>query len=139
MNGLYLPSQFGVIFLPLAAVQVKSGDKLRVTCRYSHIGKGETITLYAAIGNAGTFGFDEILHGSKSISVPQDSSWQFRQDYMDIAITTSISPGTYDLYAKVDGGIPRVISPTLHDVVQVIKEVPESEFGEISITDYAKV
>jgi len=32
-----------------------------------------------------------------------------------------------------------VISPTLHDVVEVLAETPESEFGEISITNYAKV
>jgi hypothetical protein len=139
MNGVYLSSQFGVLFLPLAAVQVKPGDTLRVTCQYSHLGKGETVTLYAAIGNAGAFGFDEILHGSKSISVPEDTSWQFREDYVDISITSAISAGVYDLYAKIDGAIPEVISPTLHDVVEVLAEIPESEFGEISITSYAKV
>ena len=139
MNGVYLPSQFGVIFIPLAAVQVKAGDKLRVTCRYSHLGKAESVELYAAIGNAGAFGFDEILHGSKSIAVPEDASWQFREDYVDITITTGISAGVYDLYAKIDGVFPRVISPTLHDVVEVMAEIPESEFGEITITSYAKV
>jgi hypothetical protein len=139
MNGVYLPSQFGVLFVPLAAVQVKPGDTLRVTCRYSHTGKGKTVTLYAAIGNSGWAGFDEILHGSKSISVPEDTSWQYREDYVDISITSAISAGVYDLYAKIDGAIPEVISPTLHDVVEVLAEIPESEFGEISITSYAKV
>jgi hypothetical protein len=139
MNGVFIPSQFGAIFLPLAAVQVKPGDKLRVTCRYSHIGASESVSLYAAIGNAGAFGFDEVLHGSKTMSVPEDTSWQFREDYVDIAITTAISPGVYDLYAKIDGVIPRVISPTLYDVVQVVEEVPESQFGEITITAYEKV
>ena len=139
MNGVYLPSQFGVLFVPLAAVQVKAGDKLRVTCQYSHIGQAESVQLYAAIGNVGVFGFDEILHGSKTISVPEDSTWNYHEGYVDIAITSAISAGLYDLYAKIDGGIPRVISPTLHDVVEVLAEIPESEFGEISITSYAKV
>jgi len=139
MNGVYLPSQFGVIFIPLATVQVKTGDKLRVTCRYSHRGKAESVPLYAAIGNSGAFGFDEILHSSKTISVPEDVSWQVREAYVDITITSAISAGFYDLYAKIDGGIPRVISPTLHDVVEVLAAIPESEFGEITITTYAKV
>ena len=139
MNGVYLPSQFGGIFVPLAAVQVKPGDSLRITCRYSHYGTAESVTLYAAIGNSGWAGFDEVLHGSKIISVPEDANWNYREDYVDIAITSAISAGVYDLYAKVDGGIPRVISPTLHDVVEVLAEIPESEFGEITISSYAKV
>lgn len=139
MGAVYLPSQFGLLFLPLAAVQVKAGDKLRITCRYSHIGKGESQTLYAAIGNLGWAGFDEVLHGSKTISVPEDASWNYREDYVDISITTAISAGVYGLYAKIGGAIPEVISPTLHDVVEVMAKTPESEFGEISITNYAKV
>lgn len=129
----------GLVFVALQVVQVKAGDRLRVTCRYSHRGKAETVTLYAAIGNSGWAGFDEILHGSKSISVPEDASWQFREASVDITITTAISAGVYDLYAKIDGGIPRVISPVLNDVVEVVVEVPESQFGEITITSYAPV
>jgi hypothetical protein len=139
MGAVYLPSQYGLLLVPLASVQVKPGDKLRITCRYSHIGKAENQTLYAAIGNSGWAGFDEVLHGSKTISVPEDASWNYREDYVDISITTVISAGLYDLYAKIGGTIPEVISPTLHDVVEVMAETPESEFGEISITDYAKV
>ena len=139
MGAVYLPSQYGLLLVPLASVQVKAGDKLRITCRYSHIGKGESRTLYAAIGSSGAFGFDEILHGSKTISVPEDTSWSFREDYVDISITTAISAGFYDLYAKIGGTIPKVISPTLLDVVEVLAETPESQFGEISITGHAKV
>ena len=139
MGAVYLPSQYGLLLVPLASVQVKPGDRLRITCRYSHIGKAEKQTLYAAIGNSGWAGFDEVLHGSKTISVPEDTSWNYREDYVDISITAAISAGVYDLYAKIGGTIPEVISPTLNDVVEVMAETPESEFGEISITDYAKV
>ena len=139
MGAVYLPSQFGLLLLPLANVQVKPGDKLRITCRYSHLGKAESQMLYAAIGNSGWAGFDEVLHGSKTISVPEDASWNYREDYVDISITTAISAGVYDLYAKIGGTIPKVISPTLLDVVEVLAETPPSQFGEISITGYAKV
>ena len=138
MGAVYLPSEFGIIFLPLANVQVKAGDKLRVTCRYTHRGKAESVPLYASIGNTGVFGFDEVLHASKTLSVPEDLNWQTREDYVDISITTSISAGVYDLYAKIGGTVPKVISPTLQDVVEVIA-AGDSEFGEISITNYAKV
>jgi len=139
MGAIYLPSQYGLLLIPLAAVQVKPGDKLRVTCQYSHLGKAENQTLYAAIGNSGWAGFDEVLHASKTISVPEDASWSYREDYVDIAITTAISAGFYDIYAKIGGTIPKVISPALMDVVEVLAEIPESQFGEMSITGYAKV
>ena len=138
MGAVYLPSEFGIILVPLANVQVKAGDKLRITCRYTHRGKAERQPLYAAIGNSGWAGFDEILHASKTLSVPEEASWQTHEDYVDISITTSISAGVYDLYAKIGGTIPKVISPTLNDVVEVTA-VGDSEFGEISITNYAKV
>ena len=139
MGAVYLPSQFGLLLMPLANIQVKPGDKLRITCRYSHLGQAESQTLYAAIGNSGWAGFDEVLHASKAISVPEDAIWNYREDYVEISITTALSPGAYDLYAKIGGAIPRVISPTLHDVVEVLAETPQSQFGEISITNYAKV
>ena len=138
MGAVIIPSEFGIIFLPLANVQVKAGDKLRVTCRYTHRGKAESVPLYASIGNTGAFGFNEILSASKTMSVPEDAAWQAREDYVDISITTAISAGVYDLYAKIGGTIPKVISPTLQDVVEVTA-IGNSEFGEISITNYAKV
>ena len=138
MGAVFIPSEFGIIFLPLANVQVKAGDKLRLTCRYTHRGKAESQPLYASIGNTGAFGFNEILNASKTMSVPEDAAWQTREDYVDISITTAISAGVYDLYAKIGGTIPKVISPTLQDVVEVTA-VGNSEFGEISITNYAKV
>ena len=139
MGAVYLPSQYGLLLLPLANVQVKAGDKLRITSRSSHLGKAESQTLYAAIGNSGWAGFDEVLHASKTISVPEDASWNYREDYVDISITTGLSAGVYDLYAKIGGTIPKVTSPTLLDVVEMLAQTPDSQFGEISITGYAKV
>jgi hypothetical protein len=138
MGAVYIPSEFGMILIPLAAVQVTAGDKLRVYCRYSHIGEADSQPLYAAIGNSGWAGFNEILHGSKTLSVPEDAGWQSREDYVDISITTGISAGVYDLYAKIGGAVPKVISPTLEDVVEVT-QIGDSEFGEISIINYGKV
>ena len=138
MGAVFIPSEFGIVFLPLANVQVKIGDKLRITSRYSHRGKAESVSLYAAIGNSGWAGFDEVLNASKTINVPESADWLFYEDYVDITITTAISQGVYDLYSKIGGLIPKVISPTLHDVVEVLV-TGNSEFGEITINNYAKV
>ena len=138
MGAVFIPSEFGIVFLPLANVQVKAGDKLRITSRYSHRGKAESVPLYAAIGNSGWAGFDEVLNASKTINVPETADWQFYEDYVDINITTALAKGLYDLYAKIGGTIPKVISPTLYDVVEVLV-TGNSEFGEITINSYAKV
>ena len=58
MGAVFIPSEFGIIFLPLANVQVKAGDKLRITCRYTHLGKAESVPLYAAIGSTGYGGVE---------------------------------------------------------------------------------
>ena len=44
-----------------------------------------------------------------------------------------------DRITDIGGTIPKVISPVLLDVVEVLAEIPDSQFGEISITGYAKV
>ncbi|MBN2240959.1 MAG: hypothetical protein JW712_14410, partial [Dehalococcoidales bacterium] len=64
--------------------------------------------------------------------------WQTRDDYVEISITTGISKGVYDLYAKIGGATPKVISPILTDVVEVT-QIGNSEFGEITINSYSKV
>jgi hypothetical protein len=138
MGGVFIPSEFGIVFLALASVQVRAGDKLRVSCRYSHRGKAESLPLYAAIGNSGWAGFDEVLKASKTINVPETADWQYYEDYVDITITTGISQGLYDLYARIGGTLAKAISPTLHDVVEVLV-TGDSEFGEITINSYAKV
>ena len=138
MGAVLIPSEFGMVLVTLANVQVKAGDSLRITCRYSHRGKAESQPLYAAVGNAGWLGFDEVLHASKTLSVPEDADWTTREDFVDVAVTTAISQGLYALYAKIGGTIPKVISPTLQDVVEVLV-TGNSEFGEITINTYAKV
>jgi len=107
MNGVYLPSQFGLIFIPLAAVQVKAGDKLRVTCQYSHIGQAVSQPLYAAIGNSGWAGFNEVLNGSKTISVPEDASWNYHEDYVDISITTASQRASMTSMPRLAAPYPR--------------------------------
>ena len=114
-------SEFTSISIGSEMRMVYRGDTLGVLIRYTHQGEAESEWLYAAIGNVGVFGFDEILSGRKAISVPDDREPVERVDMVEIPITTAISPGIYDLYAKVGlVGVPRAITPTQRDVVRVI-------------------
>lgn len=136
MGGVFVPSQFGVVYLPMSTVQLKAGDSLRLYVTYTHLGKAESnVVLRGAIGNYGWAGFDEILYYQKTINVPEDLTWTPRTDTLDIVITTHLSAGLYDLYAKVKS----TISPILQDVVEMSVAPTTSDFGEMTITNYAKV
>ena len=89
-----------------------------------HQGQGESEWLYAAIGNDGVFGFDEILNNRRAISVPDEVQATFHSEIIDIPVTTAIRPGTYDVYAKIGLGVtPRAISPTTRDVIRITEWV----------------
>jgi len=108
------------------------GDVVRVTARIEHRGVGETANLYAAIGNQDTW-FDEILHNQKGWVVPESSSWVTYLPYVDISITSTISGGVYDVYAKLKG----LISPTKNNCL-TIQVLPEPSFASFGITEYSK-
>ncbi|GAJ11828.1 unnamed protein product, partial [marine sediment metagenome] len=142
-------SQFTSIRVNISPQQVLEGDQLRVPVSIIHVGAAETVTLYAAIGNARPVylgGFDEILHGSERFSVPLDENRTARGEDVIIPITSAIRPGTYDVYAKITGKIPETISETVNNVIEVIPpevvappELPKSEFRNLRITSYDRV
>lgn len=102
-----LPSQFTRISTNVPPQQLEVGDTLRVPISYSHIGRAESARLYAAIGNVRTvLGrpiFDEILRAAEPLNVPDDATEVTRGEEIEIPITSALSPGRYDVYAKVDG------------------------------------
>jgi len=108
------------------------GDVVRVTARIEHRGVGETANLYAAIGNQNTW-FDEILHNQKGRVFPESSSWVVYLPYVYISITSTISSGVYDVYAKLKG----LISPTKNNCL-TIQVLPEPSFRDFSISEYVK-
>ena len=76
--------------------------------------------MLAAIGSSVLFGFNEVLHGSKLIIVPEGAGWQHHGDYVDTATTPPISATFWDLYVEIGGGVHRVISLTPHDSQTII-------------------
>ncbi len=99
--------------------QVEVGDYCQVRCSFEYRGPARSGSLRAAIGNAGTFGFDEIVYDIESISVPETSNWKAYTVTAQIYISTAISAGVYDIYAKITGALPDVITPTKYNVVTV--------------------
>lgn len=98
------------------------GDTCRATVNFDYSGLAISATLYVAIGNYGVAGFDEILHGSKRWSIPETYPAKTYSAYADIYISSAISPGTYDTYAKLMEitGYPDVFSPTYEDIILIL-------------------
>ena len=119
-------------------IQLVYGDKLRFTCSFQHKGPAYTgAKLHAAIGNKGTFGFDEILNNEISVSgIIFDATWQTYTVQIDIPITTGINSGSYEAYVKlmsIPGG-----DIYWHGTPDDIVIVGVSEFDNLSVT-YKKV
>ena len=137
-----LPAQYPgyTIYYPLGSViEVRNGDTVRITVGYSYRGPAKTLTLYGAIGVQAVW-FDEKVHGSRQISLPESTNWITRSDYTDIVIDTSkIAAGTgYEIYAKMmDGSSDLVLSPVVYDVITVLSAA--AEFQNFQISSWAKV
>ena len=131
-----LIGEYGVAAVPGEKIQVKVGDKVRVTATLSYRGPALSDYFYGAIGNRGAVGFDEILYAQVAISFPQCTSWTAFSLTVDIPITSAISVGTnYDLYVKIKGhteaGLP--------EVDNCIDVLAASEFKDFKIVSYEKV
>ena len=87
----------------LQVVQLAIGDTLRLVTTFGYKGPQQQLTLYAAIGSLGFFGFDEILVGQASIDLPESLDEFTPCEYsVDIRVTADISSGIgYDLMAKI--------------------------------------
>lgn len=83
-------------------VILKYGDSLKLLCKFEHIGAAYTgAKIRASIGQKIPF-FDEILHNEVSVGgIKEDASWTLYQITVDILITTSISPGEYEVEVKL--------------------------------------
>jgi hypothetical protein len=84
-------------------VELSIGDTLRLVINFGYRGPAQRLTLYAAIGNLGIFGFDEIIAAQRPVDLPESlDTFTTCEQSIDIAITDAISPRTgYSLMAKI--------------------------------------
>jgi hypothetical protein len=119
-----------------ASTPVEIGGVCQVDVAFEYQGPAASVVLYAALGNDGALGFNEILHGQTTISVPASSSLATFTRSVNITITTEIDPddSPYDVYAKFVGG---QVSPTVYNVVYVAPdEPPAAAFRNYRILSY---
>jgi len=131
-----LMGEGGVEVAPGQLLQVRVGDKVRVKASLEYMGTALSDYFYAAIGNAGAFGFDEILNAQVPVSFAQSATWQTYQLSVDIPITSAISPGkTYSLYCKIKGHL-EAGQPEVDNVIEVLAP---AQFQNFQIVSYEKV
>ncbi|MBA7667987.1 hypothetical protein ES703_76089 [subsurface metagenome] len=122
-----LPSEFTSIAVQMGVQQVQVGQSITVPFTYTHVGAPEVVTLHAAIGDDRPVylgGFDEVWPQSKTVSVPAHAVPTPIQDSITIQITPKLAAaGIYSVYAKINTFVPKVISPTLTNIVEVV-EIP---------------
>jgi len=102
------------------------GGICHVATKFEYQGPILTRNLYAAIGNNGAGGFDEICKGQKSKTVGPDDTPKTYEVEVAIPITSAIDPAgsPYDLYAKVCHGVACMLvdaeSEHLQNIITII-------------------
>jgi len=128
-------SQFrNIMATSVYPAQARVGQRANVNFELEHLGASERVTLYASIGNQGLW-FDEILHTEYQYTFPEHSVWTKQYMFAAIDITSAISPGLYDAYAKIKE--KNLVSPTLHDCLTVLGN--QAEFYNFLIASYQKL
>jgi len=137
LPGLPLPSKFAACIVQMGAQQVQVGGSVTIPFTYTHVGAAEVVVLLAAIGDDRPVylgGFDEVWNAEKTVSVPVHAVPTVIRDSLTIQITPKFQgPGIYSVYAKVNHYIPKVMSPVLPNIIEVIgvPEVPELPGADI--------
>ena len=125
--------------IPPQVLQLKVGDTCRVRANFDYVGPAISATLYIAIGNVRAYwpyDFDEILRNSKTISIPDTYPKKTYEHYVDIYISSAISPGRYDLYAKLIGiPGPDIYSSFYENLIEIVEEAAPSPWGSGTYTN----
>jgi len=89
---------------PPGVLELDIGDRCRVNVGFDHMNGEVTGKFHAAIWQKRVWDHDEVLNAEKTFSVPASPGWVPVEDFIDIIITSAISPGTeYGLYVKIMG------------------------------------
>lgn len=155
-DGAYYPQG---LYLPMAyrwepafkTINVNVGDTVRMTASFKYRGPAKTYTLYGAIGIKNPTplltDFWEGRAGTKTFDVPDTTTWVSRTATVDVVVPSSANlVNLYGrkaaIYIKVINGlgspdVDKTMSPYYEDALNV--QAREGEFGEMKISDYAKV
>ena len=103
-------------------VELAVGDTLKVVTVFDYRGPRQQLSLYAAIGNEGILGFDEIISSQSPVDLPQSpDEFTTCEEIVDVRITGAISPGIgYDLMAKIKE-YPSQTEVRIEDIIDVVE------------------
>lgn len=136
------PSNISSVSVQLGYTELPVGQSLAVPVSYKHSGKGETALLYAAIGNVGTFGFDEILVGRSRLNVPDDPVPADHNASVLIPITGQLAAGrSYAVYAKIterSSGGPEVVSAPVQNIFKIAVTISPAGEPTLQVTNVPK-
>lgn len=96
----------GAPVIPPDVLELEVGDRCRIRVAGEHRDGSVSGKYHAAIGNLHKVPIkwiDEVLNAEKTFSLPPSTDWKPFEDYVDIVITSAISPGSYSMYAKIMG------------------------------------
>ena len=109
---------------PPYALPVKVGDTVEFKAHFDYIGPAISANLYVAIGRVGAFGwFDEIVYNTALLAIPATATTKRYQGHTDIYISSKLTPGDYDVYAKlINIPGPDIFSPFYENIIKVVEE-----------------
>ena len=120
----------GTPVTPPGVLELDLGDRCRVNVGFDHRDGAVVGEFHAAIWQKRAWDpHDEILNSEKAFSVPSSVDWEPYEGYIDIIITSAISPGTeYGLYVKIMGITGGdIFTEYLANVIKIVG-VPSEEF-----------
>jgi len=115
---------------------VKVGNNCKLYISFEYRGPAITQQLHAAIGKDIGY-FDETLANEITLQLSNTPNWLKYYTSITIPLTSAISPGAYDLYCKLNGLIPTIISPYLYDAVTVESGYPSAAWRNVKILDHS--
>lgn len=132
-----VPSEFPTIVVEIGPQTVQVGDTVTVPFSYTHVGGEEIVVARAAIGDVVAGVFDEVWWADKTIRVPLDVTPMTRPDSIEIEITPKFAAaGIYSVYAKINTWRPKVISPIVPNIIQVLEVPAPPVLPRADIADY---
>lgn len=124
-------------------ISLTQGETLRITVSLYYQGPAFSGSLYGAIGSKQLTAFNEVIHATSSLVLPQYASPTLVSGkYVDIPITTALAAGKdYSIYIKVQNGITPTVDTTMSPYYENAIHITgiEIDFTSFQIANYAKV
>jgi len=137
----------GGVYIPLAymntspkQVSIGPGEKLKVSVSYKYSGPAISGAVERfCIGIYGAWGFNELLVGTNTRSLPQSITPLTYIGEYTFTIPTSVGTDWDDIYCKISGGSPSVNESLFGYENALVITGKDPTISEFKVTDFVKV